>query len=122
MAPIRASSANGLVRNSAAPAFMARTVIGMSPYPVMKMIGMPSRSPAICACSSRPLRSGRLTSRMRQLGVWAGGRARKSCAEAKHSARQPSMPISASSDSRTETSSSTTNTIGVALVTADDLG
>ena len=32
-------SSNGLVRNSAAPAFIARTVIGTSPCPVMKMIG-----------------------------------------------------------------------------------
>ena len=35
---------NGFVRNSTAPAFIARTVIGMSPCPVMKMIGMSVRS------------------------------------------------------------------------------
>src|ERR1700722_8757592 len=50
---------------------------------------------------------------MRQLGVCALGRARKSRADGKDSACQPSVLISASSDSRTETSSSTTNTIGV---------
>jgi len=32
-------SRKGLVRNSTAPAFMAWTVIGMSPWPVMKMMG-----------------------------------------------------------------------------------
>src|SRR5579872_3822520 len=79
----------------------------------MKMIGMSTRSPAIWLCRSRPLRSGRLTSRIRQLGVRTLGCARKSCAEGKDSACQPSVLISASSDSRTETSSSTTNTVGV---------
>src|SRR5882672_8952556 len=33
-------SRNGLVRKSTAPLFMALTVIGMSPWPVMKMIGI----------------------------------------------------------------------------------
>ena len=32
--------AKWLGQNSTAPPFMARTVIGMSPYPVMKMIGI----------------------------------------------------------------------------------
>src|SRR5258706_545791 len=63
------SSSNGLVKNSTAPAFMARTVIGTSPWPVMKMIGMSVRSAAIRFCKSKPLRSGRLTSSTRQLGT-----------------------------------------------------
>src|SRR5215211_4462760 len=44
MALNNTSSLNGLVRNSTAPAFMARTVIGTSPYPVMKMMGMSVRA------------------------------------------------------------------------------
>src|SRR6202034_18900 len=68
---------------------------------------------AIRSCRSRPLRSGRLKSRIKQLGTGARGRERNSCAEVNVSARQLSAPISSSSDSLTETSSSTTNTIGV---------
>jgi hypothetical protein len=37
IASSRSWSRKGLVRNSTAPAFMARTVIGMSPWPVIKM-------------------------------------------------------------------------------------
>jgi len=39
-----ASSSIGFVKNSAAPAFIAWTVIGTSPCPVMKMIDMSMRS------------------------------------------------------------------------------
>src|SRR4029077_12152213 len=69
---------------------------------------------AMRSCSSRPLRPGSDTSRTRQLGATTRGRARNSCAEASSSGCQPALRISSSSDSRTETSSSTTNTIGVA--------
>ena len=58
-----------------APAFMARTVIGTSPWPEMKMIGMSIRSAATRFCSSRPSRSGRVTSSTRQFGAgdwWTG--------------------------------------------------
>src|ERR1700733_5948932 len=79
----------------------------------MKIIGMSGRSPATHFWSSRPLRPGRETSSMRQLGTRARGQARNSCADANVSGCQPSERISNSSDSRTETSSSTTNTIGV---------
>src|SRR5258705_8162540 len=115
------SSLNGLVRNSTAPAFIARTVIGMSPWPVMKMIGTSLRSMAMRFCKSRPLRPGRLTSSTRQLGTPTRGRARNSCADANVSGSQPSQRISASNDSRTETSSSTTKTIGVSRDMSDDL-
>src|SRR5207302_6723116 len=50
----------------------------------------------------------------RQLGVLSGRRERKSWAEANVSGCQPTQRISNSSDSRTEMSSSTTNTVGVA--------
>src|SRR2546427_2066050 len=84
----------------------------------MKMIGTSVRSIATRFCSSRPLRPGRETSSTRQLGTSARGRARNSCAEANVSGSQPSERINNSSDSRTEMSSSTTNTMGVAC----DLG
>src|SRR5882724_4371320 len=107
------SSSNGFVKNSTAPAFMACTVIGTSPCPVMKMIGISIRSVAISFCSSRPLSSGRETSSTRQHGATGRGRVRNSSADANVSGCDPTKRISASSDSRTETSSSTTKTIGI---------
>src|SRR6266446_6607026 len=106
------SSSNGLVKNSTAPAFIAWTVIGTSPCPVMKMIGMSVRSDAISFCNSSPLRSGSETSSTRQLGVAVRGWVRNSAADANVSGCQPANLISSSSDSRTEMSSSTTKTIG----------
>src|SRR6266478_6087522 len=79
----------------------------------MKIIGMSIRSVAISFCSSRPLSSGRETSSTRQLGASGHERARNSSADAKVSGRHPTKRISASSDSRTEMSSSTTKTIGI---------
>src|SRR5271170_659210 len=84
----------------------------------MQMIGISVRSTATRFCSSRPLRSGRETSSIRQFGTRAGERVRNSCADANVSGFQPWHRISNSSDSRTATSSSTTNTIGV----TSDLG
>src|SRR5258707_13718787 len=121
MAFTNTSSPNGFVKNSTAPAFMAWTVIGTSPLPVMKMIGMSVRSTATRFWRSRPLRSGSVTSSTRQLGALTRGRARNSCADANVSACQPAHRISNSSDSRTETSSSTTKTIGVAPENGDGL-
>src|ERR1044071_6547776 len=77
----------------------------------MKMMGMSLRSDAISFCNSRPLRSGRETSSTKQHGVDMRGRARKSFADANVSGCQPANLISSSTDSRTETSSSTTKTI-----------
>src|SRR5712664_1927970 len=121
MAFTSTSSPNGFVKNSTAPAFMAWTVIGTSPLPVMKMIGMSVRSTATRFWRSRPLRSGSVTSSTRQLGALTRGRARNSCADANVSACQPAHRTSNSSDSRTETSSSTTKTIGVAREAGDGL-
>ena len=90
MASSSTSSLNGLVRNSTAPAFIACTVIGTSPWPVMKMIGMSVRS-ASCCCSSRPLSPGSVTSSTRQLGTAARGRDRNSCADANVSGCQPAL-------------------------------
>src|SRR5712664_793727 len=112
MALNNASSSIGFVRNSTAPAFIAWTVIGISPWPVMKIIGMSIRSGAISFCSSRPLSSGRETSSTRQHGASGRGRVRNSSADANVSGCHPTKRISASSDSRTEMSS-TTKTIGI---------
>src|SRR6185369_10259987 len=79
----------------------------------MKMIGMSIRSAATRFCRSRPLRPGSETSSTRQLGTSGFERERNGCADAKVSGFQPAQRMSDSSDSRTETSSSTTNTIGV---------
>src|SRR5262249_11452929 len=76
------------------------------------MIGISPRSSAIRFCRSSPLSPGRDTSRTRQFGTKARGRARNSCADENVSVCQPSYRISNSSDSRTEMSSSTTKTIG----------
>src|SRR6266852_2798868 len=108
----RASSLKGSVRKTTAPAFIAWTVIGTSPCPVMKMIGMPRRSAAMRFWSSRPLSPGSRISSTRQLGTRAGELPRKSCAEANVSGLHPALRINSSRDSRTEMSSSTTNTMG----------
>src|ERR1700674_5530055 len=110
----RTSLRNGFVKNSRAPAFMARTVVGTSAQAVMNMVGISIRSETSC-CRSRPLRSGSITSNTKQLGVRTRGRDRNSSAEANVSARQPALWTNNSSDSRTVASSSTTNTIGGAL-------
>src|SRR5580700_1778102 len=80
----------------------------------MKMIGISDRSTATCFCRSRPLRPGREMSSTRQLGTRVRGWARNSGADANVCGSQPSQRINNSSDSRTDTSSSTTNTIGTA--------
>src|SRR5258705_11318181 len=81
------------------------------------MIGMfrwsPSRS-----CRSSPLSPGSETSSTRQRGFASGQLSRKSSAEEKVFVRQPAVAINASSDSRTETSSSTTKTTGGAFNTS----
>src|SRR6266576_2764829 len=83
----------------------------MSPWPVMKMIGMSRWSPSRC-CRSSPLSPGSETSSTRQRGLASRQLSRKSSAEAKLFVRHPAVAINASSDSRTETSSSTTKTTG----------
>jgi hypothetical protein len=80
---------------------------------------MSGRSTAICFCRSRPLRPGREMSSTRQLGTKVRGWARNSGADAKVCGSQPSQRINNSSDSRTDTSSSTTNTIGTACYIPD---
>src|SRR6185369_5041352 len=86
----------------------------------MKIMGMSLRSTATRFCSSRPFRPGREISSSRQLGRRARGRSRNSCAQANVSGCQPSLSIRSSNDSRTETSSSTTNTMGLAVAIGDN--
>src|SRR5438309_11494249 len=115
MASNSRSSLNGFVRNSTAPAFIACTVMGTSPWPVMKMIGMSVRS-ASCCCSSSPLSPGSVTSSTKQHGTVGRRRDRNSCADANVSGCQPAALMKSSSDSRTEMSSSTTKTMDSASV------
>src|ERR1700677_3173173 len=61
-----------------------------------------------------------MTSNTRQVGVRRGGRERNSRGAAKTSGFQPALLINNSSDSRTDSSSSTTNTVGDAHALADD--
>ena len=70
------------MRKSTAPAFIARTDIGMSPWPVMKMIGMWMFAPASCAWKSSPLIPGSRMSSTRQLGASGKLALRNSGAEA----------------------------------------
>src|SRR5208337_1833839 len=106
----RSWSSNGFVRNSTAPAFIARTDVGTSPWPVTNTMGISSSSSAILSCRSRPLRPGSRTSNTRQLGASVRGRVKNSCAEAKVSARNPADRSRLSNASRIDASSSTTKT------------
>src|SRR5215469_3610500 len=81
----------------------------------MKIIGMSVRSMAMRFCRSRPFMPGREISSSRQFGTRARGQSRNSWADANVFGCQPSFWIRSSSDSRTETSSSTTNTMGLAV-------
>src|SRR5690348_4801690 len=86
----------------------------------MKMIGMSVRS-MMRFWRSRPLRLGSVTSRTRQLGPSTRERSRNSSADSNVSGRQPAQRISNSSDSRTDTSSSTTNMTGASPEIIDAL-
>src|SRR4051794_34958907 len=78
----------------------------------MKMIGICAACADRCFCRSSPLRSGRLTSRTRQLGACSRVWVKKSPADLNRRARQPADCTNNSSDSRTEISSSTMYTTG----------
>src|SRR5215475_10411802 len=78
----------------------------------MKMIGRSTRS-MMRFWRSSPLRLGSFTSRTRQPGPSMFERSRNSSADANVSGRHPAERINNSSDSRTDTSSSTTKTTGV---------
>ena len=75
----RSSDATGLVRKSSAPALIARTVVGMSGFPVMNMIGSVEPSSASRFCSPGPSRPGICTSRRMQLGMLSAGKLTNKC-------------------------------------------
>src|SRR5882672_5343803 len=109
---MRSSSRNGFVRNSTAPDFMARTLIGLVPCPVMKMIGIGASSASRTPTRSSPLASGSCTSRIRQVGSFVRRWPRNSAADANVSHRRPTDRMRLRNASRTDRSSSTTYTIG----------
>src|SRR5919198_1801510 len=111
MASSKSWSRKGLVRNSTAPAFMACTDIGMSPWPVMNTIGIWISASLKARCRSRPLNPGKRTSRTRQEGASRDRLFRNSCAEPKVSTLKPADWRSRAVEMRTSASSSTTNTV-----------
>ena len=86
---------------SAAPAFMARTVVDTSQCPATKITGMSTRS-ATRFSTSKPFRSGSAMSSTRQLGTSARGRERNSRPERNVSGCQPSDSMRTFRDSRAE--------------------
>src|SRR5882762_5908779 len=92
------------------PDFIARTDVGISPWPVMKMTGTWRSAVASSCCTSRPPTPGRFTSSRRQPGTSSRNLSRRSRAVANVSTRKSAEWIRPSTDSRTETSSSTTYT------------
>src|ERR1700674_3122604 len=102
-----------------APAFIARTVVGISPWPVMKTMGISLFASTIRRCKSSPLRSGNCTSSTRQLGASVRARLRNASADANASTLSPADRTRRPSASRTEASSSTMNTMsGVSVISA----
>src|SRR5689334_2222260 len=123
MAPSSCCGRNGFVRNSTAPAFIARTDIGISPWPVRKMIGTGASASARARCKSRPLRPGSRTSSTRQPGASGRSARMNSCAPANVCTLNPADAMSRRRLSRTAGSSSTTKTTGAEAagsVTAGD--
>ena len=68
---------------STAPAFIARTLAGMSPCPVMKTIDTGCWRSASAACNCNPVSPGILISSTRQPGRLRGGCFKKSTPDAK---------------------------------------
>ena len=60
--------AEGLLRNSIAPAFIASTAMRMSPKPVTTIVGNSMPRATISFCNSRPLMPGMRTSTTRHPG------------------------------------------------------
>src|SRR5215475_11801560 len=82
------------------------------------MMGISMLTSAIRFCSSSPLRPGKRTSKTKQLGISARGRAKNSWADAKVSTFNPADRIRLPRASRTDRSSSTTKTIAFASAIA----
>src|ERR1700722_2088143 len=106
----RSSSSNGLVRNSTAPAFIARTDVGTSAWPVMKITGIWISFLISSLWRSKPLSPGKATSKTRQACRSCGFESRKSLAETKVWTRHPAERSRLSIAPRRDASSSTTYT------------
>src|SRR5258706_2669201 len=89
---------------------MARTDVGISPWPVIKIIGILIPALASSRCKSRPLRPGNCTSSTRQLGPFGRSAAKNSCADENVCALKPAERMRFFRLSRVPVSSSTTNT------------
>src|SRR5262245_45833749 len=87
---------------------MARTDVGMSACPVRRMVGASIPVRASSSWRSRPDMPGRTRSRMRQAGGSGRRRPRKLSADSNVSTWKPSFRNKLPTDSRHETSSSTT--------------
>jgi hypothetical protein len=90
--------AESLVKNSTAPAFIARTLIGISPCPVRKMIGVSMPDFASSVCIKHAGTSGRWP--------WAN-----SVADPNVCTVKPAELRKSATESRTNRSSSMTNTM-----------
>src|SRR5262245_65338061 len=90
--------------------------MGMSPWPVMKMIGRSISTAASSRCRSSPLRPGSRTSSTRQAGTSGRWLVRNSRADAKVVTLRPTERRRLWSASRIAASSSTTKTVSCVLV------
>jgi hypothetical protein len=77
------------VKHSTAPACIACTVIGISPWPVIKIMGMAKSAAASRCCSSSPRTPGSRTSSTRQLGPSGCRLRRNSYADVNAATRSP---------------------------------
>ena len=96
-----------------APAFIARTVVGTSAWPVMKMIGIWMSMRARVACKSRPLAPGSRRSSTRQSGRLGKAKASNSSVEPKLAEAKPTDRKRSDRLARTSGSSSTIRTSGM---------
>src|SRR5262245_48642358 len=90
--------------------------MGMSPWPVMKMIGRSISTAASSRCRSSPLRPGSRTSSTRQAGTSGRWLVRNSRADAKVATLRPTERRRLWSASRIAASSSITKTMACVLV------
>src|SRR5467141_3263096 len=106
----RAVSLNGFRRHSIAPAWSICGRMLSSPWAVMKMIGIVLPRPDSSCWRAGPLMPGMATSTTRQ-SVWStNSEARNSAAEEKARDAKPNVLSKSGRDSRTDSSSSTTDT------------
>src|SRR5438132_2822117 len=108
----RAVSLNGFRRHSIAPAWSICGRMLLSPWAVMKMIGIVLPRCDSSCWRAGPLMPGMATSTTRQ-SVWStNSEARNSAAEEKARDAKPNVLSRSGRDSRTDSSSSTTDTSG----------